>query len=167
VSLQESNELLAIDVERGEIAWKHKVGKQPAGLAITPDDRYVAIGIMGEDYVEIVDARSPKTVKKLKTALGAHAFRPLGDKRHLLVSNRANNTVSLLDMTDWRIVTSFKTPSGPDCMEVSADMKTLYLTARWDKQLVVMDLPSGKITKTIKVGNSPHGVFLANRAGPL
>lgn len=164
VTLQESDEVAAIDLSRLEVAWKHKVGRQPAGIWTTPDGRHLLVGIMGRDYVEVIDWRARKTVGTIKTGLGAHAFAPLGDRRHVFVSNRAANTVSLVDMDTLSVVRSFPTPSGPDCMEVSRDGRELWITARWARLVAVVDIPSGKVIKTIPVGRSPHGVWFRSHA---
>jgi DNA-binding beta-propeller fold protein YncE len=96
ITLQESNEIAAIDLKNQVVAWKMSTGKQPAGIQISPDDQLLFVGVMGEDYVDVIDWWRQKSVKKLRTGLGAHAFRPLGDKLHLFVSNRAANTVSIV-----------------------------------------------------------------------
>jgi YVTN family beta-propeller protein len=164
VTLQESDEVAAIDLVRQEVAWKHKVGRQPAGIWTTPDDRHLLVGIMGKDYVEVIDWRARKTVGTIRTALGAHAFAPMGDRKHLFVSNRAANSVSIIDMDNLSLVRTFPTPSGPDCMEVSRDGKELWLTARWARVVAVIDIASGKLVRTIPVGRSPHGVWFPSHA---
>ena len=51
----------------------------PAGVWITPDDRYALVGMTGEDHVEGIDWRTQKSVKKSPTGKGAHNFLALGD----------------------------------------------------------------------------------------
>ncbi len=164
VTLQESDEVGAIDLERQEVAWKVKVGRQPAGIVVTPDDRLLLVGIMGEDYVEAIDWRERKTVARIHTDKGAHNFRGLGDGRHVFVSNRVANTVSRIDMKTLTVVETFAVPGGPDCMEVTADRRELWVTSRFRKQVSVIDLGTSKLVRTIAVGNSPHGIFFQNRA---
>ena len=55
VTLQDTNQLAAIDLETQTIAWKMPIGKQPAGMVMTPDSKYLLIGILGGNYVEVVD----------------------------------------------------------------------------------------------------------------
>ena len=40
------HEIGAIDLSTQTLAWKMKVGRQPAGIVVTPDDRYLMVGIM-------------------------------------------------------------------------------------------------------------------------
>jgi len=167
VTLQESDEVAAIDMARQEVAWKMKVGRLPAGIVVTPDDRHLMVGIMGEDYVEVIDWRQQKSVARIRTGKGAHNFRGLGDKRHVFVSNRVDNTISRIDMTTLKLVDSFTVPGGPDCMDVTADGKLMWVTSRFAKQVRVVDLAQRQVVRTINVGRSPHGIYLHNRAPML
>lgn len=167
VTLQDSDEVAAIDLATREVAWRIKVGKQPAGIVVTPDDRLLLVGIMGEDFVEAIDWRARKTVARIRTGKGAHNFRGLGDGRHLFVSNRVENTVSKLDMSTLQVVDSYAVPGGPDCMEVTADRSQLWVTSRFLRQVSVIDLQQRKLIRAIPVGRSPHGIYLHDRAPTL
>ena len=167
VTLQDSDEIGAIDLSTQTLAWKMKVGRQPAGIVVTPDDRYLMVGIMGEDYVEVIDWRTRKSVAKIRTGKGAHNFRGAGDRRHLYVSNRVENTVSKIDMSTQQVVQTIAVPGGPDCMEITADGRQMWVTSRFARQVNVVDLAAGKVIRAIPVGRSPHGVYLHNRAAIL
>ena len=164
VTLQDSDEIAAIDIERQEVAWKMPVGKQPAGIVVTPDDKLLMVGIMGEDYVQVIDWRARKTVAKIRTGKGAHNFRGQGDKRHIFVSNRVENTVSRIDMSTLQLVDTIAVPGGPDCMEVTADGRELWVTSRFAKKVSVVDLAQRKVVRSIPVGRSPHGIYFHDRA---
>ena len=164
VTLQDSGEIAAVDLERQEILWKLLIGSLPAGIMMTADDRYALIGVMGDDHVAVLDWRQRQLISRIPTGKGAHNFRGAGDRRHVYVSNRVENTVSCLDTSQWRVVSNIAVPGGPDCMEISADRKTMWVTSRFARSVHVIDLPSGKILQRIGVGRSPHGVFMAHRA---
>ena len=113
---------------------------------------------------QLPGGKTPVRAKSIKTAMGAHAFRALGDKRHLLVSNRVANTVSRIDLQTMAVVDTFAAPGGPDCMDVSRDGKQLLVTSRWARKLTVIDMTSKKIVRQINVGKSPHGVWTLDHA---
>lgn len=160
VTLQDSNELTAIDLEKQQVAWTIPLGKQPAGIWMTPDDKHLLIGILGQDYVQVVDWRARKTVKKIRTGAGAHNFIPVGDGRHVFLSNRASNKISKIDQQTLEVVDELPGPGGPDCMDVSADGKQLWMTSRWIRKVTVVDIATKKVVKQIPVGRSPHGIYL-------
>ncbi len=166
VTMQDSNELIAVDLATQTIRWRTATGDTPADVIMTVDDRHVLVGLTGGDAVQVFDVsgKEPKLVKNIKTGAGAHAFRATGDKRHVFVSNRVANTVSRIDMQTFDVVSSFAVPGGPDCMDVSADGKLLYVTARWAKKLTVVDIESRRIVRQVNVGRSPHGVWTLDHA---
>jgi YVTN family beta-propeller protein len=112
----------------------------------------------------VIDWRARKSVRQIRTGKGAHNFRPLGDGRHVFVSNRVDNSVSVIDMVTLEKKYDIKVPNGPDCMDVSADGKLLWVTQRWSKSVAVVDIAARKVIDTIPVGKSPHGIFLTDSA---
>ena len=165
VTLQVSGELAAVDLPTQTVLWKMKVGKVPAGLWMTPGDKYLLVGMTGADYVAVVDWRNRKVVKTIVTGEGAHNFRSLVDGRHVAVSNRVANTISIIDeetLTNVGDITGLL--PGPDDMELSADKKYLWVTFRFAKRVGVIDLASRKLIQTIPVGRSPHGIYFFDRA---
>jgi YVTN family beta-propeller protein len=164
VTLQDSDEVVAIRLADSSVLWKMKIGAMPAGIWMTPDDRHLLVGMTGADYVDVIDWRAQKSVKRIPTARGAHNFRPLGDGRHLLVSNRVENSISVVDQTTLEKKYDIPVPGGPDCMEVTADGRLIWVTQRWIKQVAVVDVAQRKVIATIPVGRSPHGIFFDNSA---
>jgi DNA-binding beta-propeller fold protein YncE len=163
VTLQGDDELIAIDMGTQSIVWKTPLGRTPAGLWLTPQGM-VLVGIMGEDYVQVIDPAKRTTVKKIATGKGAHAFRGRGDGKTVFVSNRDDSKISAIDMASLAKLYDIPTASGPDCMDVSADMKTLWVTNRWSRKVSAIDIESRKTVKQYNVGGSPHGVYLTQRA---
>ena len=164
ITLQESDEVAAISLKTHEVVWVHKVGRQPAGIWMTADNKHLLVGITGEDYVEVIDWRKPATVKKIKTGKGAHNFLAMGDARRVLLTNRVENTVSIIDMQTLEVLENFRVPGGPDDMELTADRKELWVTSRWLKQVTVIDMDTKKIKHSIPVGKSPHGLYIHSHA---
>lgn len=165
VTLQDSNEVVAIDLPTQTVMWRMEAGSAPAGIWVTPDQKYLLVGMTGADYVAVIDWRARTVVKQIQTGKGAHNFRALGDRRHLFLSNRVSGTISIIDQQSLSKVGDITgLLPGPDDMELSADGKTLWVTFRWARAVGVIDVPSRKLMKTIKVGKSPHGIYFRTRA---
>jgi DNA-binding beta-propeller fold protein YncE len=165
VTLQVSGELAAVDLATQQVKWKMKVGKVPAGLWMTPGDKYLLIGMTGADYVAVLDWRNQKIVKTIQTGNGAHNFRSLADGKHVAVSNRVASTISIIDedtLTNVGDITGLM--AGPDDMELSADKRYLWVTFRFAKHVGIIDLTTRKLIQTIAVGRSPHGIYFYDRA---
>ena len=166
VTMQDSNELVLIDLATQTLKWRGKTGSLPADVFGTPDDKFVLIGLTGGEGVEVYDvsAAAPRLVKTIPTGKGAHAFRSAGDKRHVFVSNRVANTISKIDMQTMAVVDNYPAPGGPDCMDLSADGRFLYVASRWIKKLTVIDTTTRTVVRQVNVGKSPHGVWTLDHA---
>ncbi len=168
-SLQDSDELIAIDLLTQKPRWQISVGKLPADLYLTADDRLLLVGLTGDKFVEVYDVtQNPaKLVKRIETGNGAHAFRALGDKKTVFVSNRVANTISKIDLQTLTVIEHYPAPGGPDCMEVLRDGKTLLVTSRWASKLTVIDTQQKQVIRQVPVGRSPHGVWTLDHAPRL
>lgn len=166
ISMQDSDELIAIDLITQKPRWKIPVGKMPADVMLTPDDRTLLVALTGDKYVEAYDVSGARPVltQRVETGEGAHAFRAWGDRRHVLVSNRVANTISRLDLQTMTVVASYNAPGGPDCMDLTADGKTILVTSRWARKLTFIDTVTGQVTRQVPVGRSPHGVWTLDHA---
>ena len=165
-TMQDSDELVAVDLATQTLKWRTPTGKMPADVFGTPDDKTLLVGMTGGTGVEVYDisGAQPRLIKMLPTGKGAHAFRALGDKRHVMVSNRVANTISQIDYQNMTVVAEFPGPSGPDCMDITADGKFILLASRWARKLTVIDIASRKVVKQVSVGKSPHGVWTLDHA---
>ncbi len=165
-SMQDSDELMAIDLLTQKPIWKIPVGKLPADVYLTPDDRLLFVGLTGDEYVEVYDVSqsAPKLVKRIQTGAGAHAFRSRGDHRHVFVSNRVGNTISMIDTQTLTVAATYPAPGGPDCIDMLDDGKTLMVTSRWARKLTLIDIEKKQVVRQVSVGRSPHGVWTLNHA---
>ncbi len=166
VSVQESNEVAAIDLPTQKVKWKVASGKLPASVWVTPDAKYALVAMTGDDYVEVLSVTDGKSVKRLKTGKGAHSFLPQGDGRHAFLTNRVDNTISVIDMKELSVVDTLTVPGslGLDDMELKKDGTELWVTSRWNNTVKVIDLASKKVTHSIHVGRSPHGIYFHTHA---
>jgi len=166
VTMQDSDELVAIELASQTLKYRVKTGPMPADIYSTPDERVLLVGLTGSDSVEVFDVSDgpARSVRRIRTGDGAHAFRSAGDRRHVYVSNRVANTISKIDMSQMKVVDEYPAPGGPDCIEVFAGGKILMTTSRWAKKLTFIDVESKKVVRQITVGKSPHGVWTLDHA---
>jgi YVTN family beta-propeller protein len=166
VTMQDSDELVAIDLATQVLKWRAKTGAMPADIYGTADDRHLLVGLTGADSVEVwdVSGKEPRKVNQITTGQGAHAFRGAGDGRHVYVSNRVANTISKIDLQSFNRVDTLPAPGGPDCMEVMAGGKLLLVSSRWARKMTVIDTETRKIVRQVPVGKSPHGIWTLDHA---
>ena len=165
-TMQDSDELVALDLGQQAIKWRVKTGPVPADVFGLAGDKLLMVAMTGGDAVEVYDVsgKQPSRVKVIKTAAGAHAFRSMGDGKHVLVSNRVANSISQINLQSLAVVNTFAVPGGPDCMDVSRDGQLILVTSRWAKKLSVIDVATRKVVQQVNVGKSPHGVWTLDHA---
>jgi YVTN family beta-propeller protein len=156
VSLQGTDSLIAIDVHSGAVLWKSKVGRTPAGVLWL--DGHILVGIMGADYVAVVDPTDGAVLRKVETAKGAHNLFLSPDEHTLYVCNRVDGSISTLDPKTLAVRGRIAMPGGPDDMDFAPDGK-IWVTRRWAHTVAVLDPATGQFS-TIETGRSPHGIWL-------
>ena len=160
VSLQETDSLVAIDLNKLEILWKEKVGRTPAGVMW--HDGKVLVADMGIDYVAVVDPTDGRVVRRVHTGKGAHNLFLSPDGKIIWVNNRVAGTTTSLDASTLALIRSYSIPGGPDDIAFAPDGK-LWITRRFAEKVAVLDPKTGDY-QTIEVGRSPHGIFLSPQA---
>ncbi|MDH6595252.1 hypothetical protein M2165_005141 [Variovorax sp. TBS-050B] len=89
VTMQDSDELIAVDLPTQTIRWRTATGPMPADIYGAHGDKTLLVGLTGSDGVQVFDVAGPepKLVGKIPTGKGAHAFRAAGDGKSVFVSN--------------------------------------------------------------------------------
>jgi DNA-binding beta-propeller fold protein YncE len=156
VSLQGTDSLVAIDLNKLAVLWTAKVGKTPAGVMW--HNGKVLVANMGTDYVAVVDPADGRVVGRIETGKGAHNLFLSPDGKIIWVNNRVGGTTTSVDASTLAIIRSYRIPGGPDDIAFAADGR-LWITRRWAEKVAVLDPKTGDF-QTIDVGRSPHGIFL-------
>jgi DNA-binding beta-propeller fold protein YncE len=163
VSLQGTDSLVAIDLNKLAILWKEKVGKTPAGVLW--HDGKVLVADMGTDYVAVVDPANGQVINRIHTGKGAHNLFLSPDRKIIWVNNRVGGTTTSLDAANLTPIRSYAIPGGPDDIDFAPDGR-LWITRRWAEKVALLDPKTGDF-QTIDVGRSPHGLFLNPKASGL
>jgi DNA-binding beta-propeller fold protein YncE len=157
VSLQGSDSMMAIDLNRMAELWTAKVGRTPAGVLW--HDGKVLVADMGTDYVAVVDPADGRVSGRIHTGKGAHNLFLSPDHRIIWVNNRIGGTTTSLDAATLTPIRSYAIPGGPDDIAFAPDGR-LWITRRFAEKVAVLDPNTGEY-ETIDVGRSPHGLFLS------
>ncbi|HLY89467.1 MAG TPA: YncE family protein [Acetobacteraceae bacterium] len=156
VSLQGTDSLVAIDLNKLEVLWKVKIGSTPAGVMW--HNGKVLVADMGTDYVAVTEPSDGRVVERIHTGKGAHNLFLSPDRKIIWVNNRVGGTTTSVDATTLAVIRTYRIPGGPDDIAFAPDGK-LWITRRWAEKVAVLDPQTGDY-QTIDVGRSPHGIFL-------
>ncbi len=113
--MQDSDELIAVDLATQTVRWRMPTGAMPADIYGVHGDKALLVGLTGGDGVQIVDVSGPvpKITGKILTGKGAHAFRAMGDGKSVLVSNRVANTISRIDVNTLQVIDNYPGAGWP------------------------------------------------------
>jgi DNA-binding beta-propeller fold protein YncE len=157
VTLQGNQLLVAVSLETFEQVWTLDVGPQPAGV-IWHKDRLL-VGVMGSDFIAVVDPEARSVERSILVGRGAHALFPSPGNGPIYVTSRVDSRITLLDPDTLAITKVLPVPGGPDCISFGPDGK-LWVTLRWQRSIAVVDVAAGTWTVQ-RVGRSPHGILYA------
>ena len=157
VTLQGTDNLMALDLASGNQRWIVPIGRQPAGVLVRPSG-LILVAIMGSDKFVGIDPADGNIVRSVHTGRGAHNFLLSSDGKTLYVSNRLAGTISVLDPERLVVTGTLAAPGGPDDMALSADGSELWATGRWRASVDVIDRATGALKAKVPVGRSPHGI---------
>ena len=123
----------------------------PQDVRLAPDGRNFLVADMLRNGVWVIDARTLKVARFIRTGMGAHGIYPSRDGARIFVSNRDEGTVTVLDSV---------TLGG-----VTADGSQLWLAGRYDAEVYVFDTRTGKVLHKIPVDQGPHGLAVWPQPG--
>ena len=139
----------------------------PQDVRLTPDGTRFLVADMLRNGVWVLDARTLKVQRFLRTGMGTHSIYPDRTATRLFVANRDGGTVTVLDASTLRTLHTWRLPGGgsPDMGGVSADGRTLWLSGRYDSVVYVLDTRTGRLLKRIHVDSGPHGLSVWPQPG--
>src|SRR5450432_1701192 len=137
VSLEEGDEVVALDTATATIVARIPVGKRPRGIKVSPDGTQLYVALSG----------SPRAA-------------PGVDESKLPPADRAADGIGVVDLRTHKLVRTLHSGQDPESFDVSRDGKTLYVSNEETAEMTVLDLASGKVKHRVNVGHEPEGVTL-------
>jgi YVTN family beta-propeller protein len=169
-SCEFAGRLVRIDLRRETVAGYVDIGGSPQDVKLSPDGRtfYVAnryLPARGASGVQLVDARTFRVLRFVRTPLDAHGLYVSRDTRRLYVTDRAGGAITVIDLAHGRVVATWPVGGTPDMGGVSPDGKVLWLAGRYRGAVYAISTRTGQVIATIPVGGSPHGVCVWPQPG--
>jgi DNA-binding beta-propeller fold protein YncE len=169
-SCEFSGKMVQIDLRTETVKRYLYVGGSPQDVKLSPDGRtfYVAnryLPSRGASGVQLIDARTVRLVRFIRTRLDAHGLYVSRDTRELYVTNRAGGAITVIDFARRRIVAVWPIPGTPDMGGVSPDGNTLWLAGRYSSAVYAISTHTGHLITLIHVGVSPHGLCVWPQPG--
>jgi DNA-binding beta-propeller fold protein YncE len=91
--MAESGEVIAVSTETEQILWRTRVDGWPNHLSISLDDRLLYVPLFNTLWMEAIDTRSHKVVKKFRIGFGGHGTRLSPDGKRIYVGSMLVDTL--------------------------------------------------------------------------
>ncbi|ANJ75062.1 beta-propeller fold lactonase family protein [Ralstonia insidiosa] len=161
------------------------VGKDPRGLAVTPDGRWLLTANQGSADVSVVDTGTRKEIKRIAVGRNVEFMRISPDGLRAFVTYEPSSEggppgksdqakkddkddapaeVAIIDLSQWAVVGRIKAAQETEAIEFSPDGKLLLVANEGDNTVGVYDLSTLKQMQSVDVssfGNRPRGIKIA------
>jgi YVTN family beta-propeller protein len=161
-----SNSVTFIDTATNAVKHITYVGRSPHEAFFTRDGSEVWVTVRGEDYVDVLDARTFEEKTRIKTpnGPGMQIFSPDGKYGYICLS--FNPETDIVSVADHQIVARV-TQASPFCPNIAAtpDGKQVWFTLKdVGKTQIFNALPPFDLLKTLDTGPITNHVNFAHNA---
>jgi len=118
VATRDANVVAVIDCEDQRIVQRIPVAGSPARVRLSPDDRILAVTLIGSGDLVVFDTSTVREVARLKIGTGAEGVTLDARTGFGYASAQGANTVVKFSLSDWRRVLEIATDQAPDPIEI-------------------------------------------------
>ena len=161
----------SVDVNGRDSALVIPVGRQPEGIAVTPDGSAVWVGSNRDSIVVVVDTRRGVAIDTLRGFGMPYRLAITADSRLAVISDPVKGEVRVFTVADRRskftiaiprdsLVATAEVPGSPspEGVATSPDGRWAFVTLQGRNQAVIIDLQRGVITTYAPTGEWSDGI---------
>lgn len=156
-----NNTVNVINTATNDITATVSVGKEPAGIVITPDGSKVYVANYGSNSVSVINTSSNAVLKTVSVGLNPIGISVSPDSKWVYVANSGSNTVSVVNTTTNTVAATVNVGAYPIGVCVSTDGKLVYVVNYNSNKVSVINSATNTLKATISVGNNPHSVCIS------
>jgi YVTN family beta-propeller protein len=193
VSDETGTEVVIVDPDAGKVLDKIKVGKRPRGIKVSHDGTQLFVALSGSpiggpnvdesklppadraaDGIGVVDLKTHKLVRNLKSGDDPETFDISPDGKTLYVSNEDAGEMSTLDLTSGKIIGRLKVGEEPEGVTVRPGGREVYVTSEGGNAVAIVNPAAQKVVATLTMAARPRGIvftkdgataFVSNEVG--
>jgi YVTN family beta-propeller protein len=160
------NDLTLFDKRRREVFAAVPTGREPEGVALSPDLSRMYVAISGEGQVAVFDLSTTEPLPAIRLTAGDRprelAVSP--DGRVLLVLNEGSSSLAFIDVSSGTELGRVPTGNVPVSLLVDRSFRRAYVLNQGSSTITVVDVPTRAVAATIGTDPVPVRAQL-NRAG--
>jgi len=151
-----------IDTVTNTVTDTVPVGRDPYGIAVSPDGTKAYVTNQAINTVSIIDIPTKKVTSQVK--VGNYpwgiAVNPAGTK--VYVANCDSNTVSVIDTATNTVKATVPVGKWPAGVAVNPSGTKVYVTNILSNDLSVIDTATNAVKTTVSLGSNPEGVSVSS-----
>ena len=165
VANEDSATATVIDVKTGKVIARVPVGKEPEGVRISPDGKWVLVTNESDNSISIVDSHTLKVMRSVTVGKRPRdiAFTP--DGKTAYVSGEFDSSlyrIRVPEGTPVERVVQLRQEARPMSVRLDAKRKRLYVSTGRGGTVAVIDIAgTPKLLQEVKVGARPWGMALS------
>jgi YVTN family beta-propeller protein len=158
--------VVAIDPKTLAIVRRYDCGRDPEGIALTPDRKRFAVSNEDAGTATIVDIASGKQTSVV-TGTEPEGVAASPDGKWIYVTAETSSTVTVIDAKKKRVVANFFVSTRPRGALFSPDSQRAWVTSEIGGAIDVVDVPHHRVIAKIQLPKNDHPVGLVQRGGRL
>jgi YVTN family beta-propeller protein len=154
-----SNTVSVIDVGRGQLVKEIPVGKEPFGLAFSPDGQRAYVANAQSREVSVIEVSQHRLLRNILVNSELPVWVAVSpDGSYVYVTNERSNDVTVIAAASNAVVGRIPVGRGPAGIVVCHDSRYAYVANEGSHDVSLLDLQREGVIKTIAVGRVPQGL---------
>lgn len=164
VASEEAAALFVLDGQSGRVLARVPVGKEPEGVALSRDGRWVYVSSEEQNKVTVVDTATLKPVKDIPVGVRPRTIAFSVDGSKAFVAGEGDRSVSVIDTATQTVATTVTLPGEdylPMDVVVSPDDRWIYVSTGRGGEVVKLDANQLRGFSSVPTGGRPWGMALS------
>lgn len=151
-----------VDISTLKELKRFKVGPLPYFVALSGDNKVLAVSVEGEEKVKFYDAQTLQQKAEVHIGpMNSDHMVMFPDGIHALMADRTENTLVILNFQTMREEGRIKNVSSPHNIRMGESGKYAYVTSKLDPGISVVDLAQRKVKAFYPVKMIPRGLAVS------
>ncbi|HEU0006050.1 MAG TPA: glycosyltransferase family 39 protein [Terriglobia bacterium] len=157
-----SNTVSVVDAEVLTVIRDIPVGKEPFGLAFSPDGRRAFVANAQSREVSVIDTTRHRLIQNIAIPSELPVWVAAApDGTYIYVTNERSHDVTVIASASNSVVGRIPVGKGPAGIAVSLDSRYAYVANEGSNDVSLVDLQRELVIETIRVGQVPQGIAMS------
>lgn len=155
VTTEQSQSILVVDVDAGEIAAVHRTGQRASHmLVLSPDKRRAFVANIASNTVTAIDLASGEVLAQITTGAGPEAIDVTPDGAEVWVGNRTGDSLTVIDAHSLEVKATLPCLKFPIRLKVTPDGRRALVSCAQSGDVAVFDVATRAELRRIPMGLS-------------